>query len=178
MVTIVLLHDVMSSQVEFRRNQRDLEDLGYKVIALDLPGHGGRPVVAGSANSLDSMALDVAGRLDESVAHLVVGHSLGAIVGLRLARLRPGLVSGVLLEDPPGMASNDASRVAAEVARAVLRARVDPHGEVTKLLMEGSSWTRDTAEDAIRSRQLVDVPAVVRFLRSHRFASSLIPLEA
>lgn len=121
--------------------------------------------------------LDVAGRLDGSVAHLVVGHSLGAIVGLRLARSRPDLVSGVVLEDPPGMASNDASRVAAEVARAVLRARVDPHGEVTKLLMEGSSWTRDTAEDAIRSRQLVDVPAVVRFLRSYRFASSLIPLR-
>jgi non-heme chloroperoxidase len=84
MNTILLLHGVMSSAVNFRRNQRDLEDLGWSVVALGLPGHGSRNTAAGSADSVDGMALDVAARLDSRPAHLVVGHSLGAIVGLRL----------------------------------------------------------------------------------------------
>jgi pimeloyl-ACP methyl ester carboxylesterase len=42
MDTILLLHGVMSSAINLRRNQRDLEDLGWPVVMLDLPGHGGR----------------------------------------------------------------------------------------------------------------------------------------
>jgi len=38
MHTILLLHGVMSSRIDFRRNQRDLEDLELSVLAMDLPG--------------------------------------------------------------------------------------------------------------------------------------------
>lgn len=183
MHTILLLHGVMSSRIDFRRNQRDLEDLGCDVAAMDLPGHGGRQVVAGSADSLDCMALDVAARLDGTVAHLVVGHSLGALVGLCLARLRPDLVSGVVLEDPPGLASNDPTQVATDVEIAARRARADPDGEVTNLLRDRSTWTRPAAEDAIRSRQAVDASSIARFLRTQRWdlpalvAESPVPVQ-
>lgn len=183
MHTILLLHGVMSSRIDFRRNQRDLEDLGCHVVAMDLPGHGGRRVVAGSADSLECMALDVAGRLDDRASHLVVGHSLGALVGLRLARLRPDLVGGVVLEDPPGLASNDPARVADDVELAAQRARADPDREVTNLLMAGSSWTRPAAEDAIHSRQAVDTSSIARFLRTQRWdlpalvAESPVPVQ-
>src|SRR5882757_1500066 len=169
MHTILLLHGVMSSRIDFRRNQGDLEDLELSVLAMDLPGHGDRRIVAGSANSLDRMALDVAGRLDDRIAYLVVGHSLGALVGLCLARLRPDLVSGVVLEDPPGLASNDPARVAAEVEIATRRARADPDGEVTKLLSGGSTWTRPAAEDSVHSRQAADASSIARFLRTQRW---------
>lgn len=129
MYTILLLHGVMSSRTEFRSNQRDLEDLGWPVESVDLPGHGNRRVAAGSASSLDRMALDVADRLDDRTTYLVGGHSLGALVALRLALLRPSLVGGVVLEDPPGQASNDPARVADDVEQAVQRARADPDRE-------------------------------------------------
>lgn len=183
MHTILLLHGVMSSRIDSQHNQRDLEDLGCHVVALDLPGHGDRRVAAGSADSLDRIALDVAARLDDRAAHLVVGHSLGALVGLCLARLRPDLVSGVVLEDPPGLASNDPARVATEVELAAQRARAAPDREVTNLLMGGSTWTRLAAEDAIRSRQAVDASSIGWFLRTQPWdlpalvAESPVPVQ-
>ena len=86
-----------------------------------------------------------------------------------LARLRPDLVSGVVLEDPPGLASNDPAQVATEVEIAAQRARSDPDGEVTNLVTGGSTWTRLDAEDAIRSRQALDASAIARFLRTQRW---------
>ncbi|MBE1609845.1 alpha/beta fold hydrolase [Actinopolymorpha pittospori] len=169
MNTILLLHGVMASAVNFQRNQRDLEDLGWRVVNLDLPGHGSRRPAAGSADSVDGMALDVAARLDDRAAHLVVGHSLGAIVGLRLARLRPDLVSAVVLEDPPGLASMDPAQVAVEVSVAAQRARSDPAGEIAALLRSRSSWSREAAEDAIRSRADFDASTISWFLTTQRW---------
>lgn len=167
MNTILLLHGVMSSAVNLRPNQRDLEDLGWTVVAVDLPGHGNRPA-AGSADSIDGITLDVAAQLDGG-PYLVVGHSLGAIIGLRLARLRPDLVRGLVLEDPPGLAAIDPSDVAAEVAAAAHRARRDPAGEMAALLRSGSAWTPEAAEDAVRSRAAIDVSAIEHFLTTQRW---------
>lgn len=167
MNTILLLHGVMSSAVNLRRNQRDLEDLGWAVVAVDLPGHGNR-VVARSAVTIDGMARDVAAQLD-SRSHLVVGHSLGAIVGLRLARLRPDLVSAIVLEDPPGLASIDPSHVATEVTATAHRANCDPAGEIAALLQSGSTWTPEAAEDAVRSRAAIDASMIETFLTTQRW---------
>ncbi|WP_152363933.1 alpha/beta fold hydrolase [Microlunatus speluncae] len=167
MNTILLLHGVMSSAGNLRRNQRDLEDLGWTVLAVDLPGHGNRPA-AGSADSIDGMALDVAAQLDGR-SYVVVGHSLGAIVGLRLAQLQPDLVSGVVLEDPPGLASINPFDVATEVIAAAHHARNDPAGEVAALLQSGSAWTPEAAEDAVRSRAAIDTSAIEHLLTTQRW---------
>lgn len=136
-------------------------------MTVDLPGHGNRPA-AGSADSIDGMALDVAAQLDGR-SYVVVGHSLGAIIGLRLARLRPDLVSGIVLEDPPGLASIDLSDVATEVVAAAHRARNDPTGEMAALLRSGSVWTPEAAEDAVRSRAAIDASAIEHFLTTQRW---------
>lgn len=169
MNTILLLHGVMSSAVNLRRNQRDLEDLGWTVLALDLPGHGTRHAAAGPADSIDGMACDVAAQLDDRPTYLLVGHSLGAIVGLRLAHLRPDLISAIVLEDPPGLASIDPTQVAAEVTTAAQRARRDPTGETEALLQNGSTWTREAAEDAVRSRAATDAPTITHLLTTERW---------
>jgi hypothetical protein len=52
-------------------------------IVPELPGHGGSP---GAANySFGGIAAAIAGVLDRSKEHIVVGHSLGGVVGLVLA---------------------------------------------------------------------------------------------
>jgi pimeloyl-ACP methyl ester carboxylesterase len=52
-------------------------------LAPDLPGHGGSPPLA--AYSFDSLAAEVASIVPASAPVVVLGHSLGGVVGLALA---------------------------------------------------------------------------------------------
>ena len=90
---------------------------GRRVIALDLPGHGGSPGpapadVAGHARSvlglLDALGLEVAA---------VAGHSMGGAVALTLALEAPARVAGLCLV-------GTGARL--RVSRAVLQATADP----------------------------------------------------
>ena len=76
----------------------------FRVLALDLPGHGGSsPLPRGSsmadfaAVAEDVLAAEAAGPA------LVAGHSFGGLVALRLAHRRPDLVRGLLLAAPAGI---------------------------------------------------------------------------
>jgi pimeloyl-ACP methyl ester carboxylesterase len=89
-----------------------------RVIVPDLPGHGGSDPL-GTASSVDPYAeavLRVAEAEGASPAPWV-GHSLGGLLALRAAVLRPDAVSGVVLAAGAGISS--ATR-AAEVTLAVL----------------------------------------------------------
>src|SRR5262249_5318621 len=64
-------------------------------LAPDLPGHGGSPPLA--AYTFDGFAGAVAGILPRSARTVVLGHSLGGVVGLALAGGRfPVAVQAVL----------------------------------------------------------------------------------
>jgi pimeloyl-ACP methyl ester carboxylesterase len=52
-------------------------------LAPDLPGHGGSPPLA--AYTFDSLAAEVAGIISPGAPVVVLGHSLGGVVGLALA---------------------------------------------------------------------------------------------
>src|SRR5690349_8610643 len=52
-------------------------------IAPDLPGHGGSPALAGY--TFDGFAAAVAAIVQPSARTVVLGHSLGGVVGLALA---------------------------------------------------------------------------------------------
>src|SRR5450755_1684931 len=73
----------------------------YRVIALDLPGHGESRAPA--AYTIDGMAADVAalGRDLGLRRGVLVSHSMGAMVALALTRQAPELVSAVIMVDPP-----------------------------------------------------------------------------
>ena len=79
----------------------------HRVIAVDLPGHGGSAAPPRGTSTAD-LAASVAAVLEaESVeGAIVAGHSLGGLVSLRLARTRPELVRGLLLVSPAGIASS------------------------------------------------------------------------
>jgi len=76
---------------------------GRPLVIPDLPGHAGSDPLP-AARSLTPYADVVAGLLDGSAG--VVGHSMGAVVALRLAERRPDLVAGLVLAAPAGISSS------------------------------------------------------------------------
>lgn len=79
----------------------------HRVLALDLPGHGGSQRFARRVG-VAAFAHVVAGALRaEGIERaLVVGHSFGGLVALRLAHRASGLVRALLLCAPAGITSS------------------------------------------------------------------------
>lgn len=84
---IVLLHGVGLDRRMWGETSTLLEAMGYRVVALDLPGHGSRPPLR-SRTSLGELAADIEARLPDGECHLV-GFSLGALIGQQLAVSSP-----------------------------------------------------------------------------------------
>ena len=78
----------------------------YRLIVPDLPGHGGSTPLAAAPN-LAGFADRVASILEreDAAGALVVGHSMGGIVALRLAARRPELVRGLVLAAAAGIST-------------------------------------------------------------------------
>ena len=72
---------------------------GYRVVALDLPGHGKSEGPA--LDSIDAMADWIARLIETSAAHAkevtVVGHSMGSLVGMSLAARHPERIDRLVL---------------------------------------------------------------------------------
>ena len=98
--TLVFLHG-WSCDRSFFAPQFDFFSKTHRVVSVDLPGHGKSEVPEEYA--FEAFADDVAelaGGL--GLARIVaVGHSLGALVALALARQTPQLVAAVVMIDPP-----------------------------------------------------------------------------
>jgi magnesium chelatase accessory protein len=89
--TILLIHGAGGAVVSFRDLMPDLAR-DFRVVAVDLPGHGMTRAGTRQRQGLDPMAEDLASLLaaERIVPAIVVGHSAGAAVALRLAqRLDP-----------------------------------------------------------------------------------------
>ena len=93
-----------------------LAQRGWRVTAIDLPGHAG-DVHRDGALDLDAL-VDGVGRASTAPVDLLVGHSLGAIVALGLLARDPGVARAVVLEEPPGTCRHRPGR-----ARRLHRAR-------------------------------------------------------
>jgi 3-oxoadipate enol-lactonase len=78
-----------------------------RVLVPDLPGHGGSSPFPGPPVRVDPYAERLADLLDAPA--VIVGHSFGAVVGLRLAARRPDLVRGLVLAGAAGIASSTRS---------------------------------------------------------------------
>ena len=100
---VVLTHGVLMTRRLHRELARRLAREGFRVITLDLLGHGGsdRPTESWRYSMTDSARQVVAllDHLDIDKA-VVGGTSLGANVSLEVAVLAPERVSGLLIEMP------------------------------------------------------------------------------
>lgn len=120
--TAVLVHGITADTNSWWRTAPELVRQGYRVVAVDLPGHGRSPRSA--AYDLDAMTDAVAEALPER-PDLAVGHSLGALLlAGALPRLRPRRVVYV---DPAWAAPPD--EATAKAMTDALRAQKDWNSE-------------------------------------------------
>jgi pimeloyl-ACP methyl ester carboxylesterase len=159
----VLVHGVTSSSRTWWRVGPALAERGYRVLAVDLRGHGSSPrAVAGL--SLADLAADVAETVEGPV-DLLVGHSLGALVALELVGRRPGFARRLVVEDPPGPASVDWAEVAAAIEADTRRAVTDPGGLLRDLEAANPAWPPGQAERRVADLADCDGRAVAAALR-------------
>jgi pimeloyl-ACP methyl ester carboxylesterase len=114
---VVLVHG-LGGTIENWRGLAPPLAADHRVVVPDLPGHGGSAPLP-EARTVDALAASVLAIADaEEIRRAVwIGHSLGGVVALRAAALRPDAVRGVVLAAAAGIGS--ASR-AARVTLAVL----------------------------------------------------------
>jgi pimeloyl-ACP methyl ester carboxylesterase len=94
---VVLLHGFLGSSQLWEKTIADLSK-SYRVIAIDLPGHGKTPCF-GYAHSMDLMAKCVKAVMDSLrlKKYVIIGHSMGGYAGLAFADLFPDHLKGLCL---------------------------------------------------------------------------------
>ena len=109
---LVLIHGLGSSRTVWALLTPALA-ASFEVIAVDLPGHGGTPWIAGTAMDPRSLADSVRATLDALKiprVHLL-GNSLGGWVALELAAGSPDRVASVTALAPGGMRETPLTKI-------------------------------------------------------------------
>jgi pimeloyl-ACP methyl ester carboxylesterase len=97
---ILLLHDLGSSGDSWR-HVAPLLGQRFRVVAIDLRGHGGSSHT--TDYSFEAMRVDIIRLLDALgfLGVIAIGHSMGGLVAYLLAATRPDLVRALVLEEIP-----------------------------------------------------------------------------
>jgi magnesium chelatase accessory protein len=107
-VPIVLVHGLSGAACNWRGLVGHLAPR-FRLLVPDLPGHGASAPLPATAG-LDAFAerVELIARREQFDAPVIVGHSLGALVALRLATRSPSLVRGLVLAAAAGISSTRA----------------------------------------------------------------------
>jgi len=166
-----LLHGVVSSAGTWWRTGPALAGLGWDVTAVDLPGHGEgpRPATATGAGEgpgpLHELAAGALGSLPPGV-HVLVGHSLGAVVALTIASLHPGFANGLVLEDPPAPSAQDGEAMADMLELGHQAVLDDREAYAASLRSANPGWAPGDLDQAVGAMESCDVAAVAGALRA------------
>jgi pimeloyl-ACP methyl ester carboxylesterase len=172
----VLVHGVTSSSRTWWRVGPALADRGYRVLAVDLRGHGASPRAEAGLSAAD-LADDVAetvgavtagspGMAAQPPVDLLVGHSLGALVALEVVGRRPGFARRLVAEDPPGSASVDWAALADGVEADTSRAVTAPDALRRDLVAANPAWPPGEAERRVADLADCDGQAIAAAFRS------------
>jgi 2-succinyl-6-hydroxy-2,4-cyclohexadiene-1-carboxylate synthase len=144
----------------------------FRVVTVDLPGHGRSAFAAASRMTVERTADDLAAillRLDASPAS-VVGYSLGARIALRLAIAHPRTVDRLVLESPSAGIATRADREARRAADAALADRLERDGIAAFV----TAWERNP----VFATHAAVAPALVARQRAIRLANDPAGLAA
>ena len=155
----MLVHGFGADLNAWMFNQPALAE-GRRVVALDLPGHGGsvKEVGAGDAESFAAAITDAVAALGIERFHLV-GHSMGGAIALVLAGTMPDRVASLTLLAPAGLGPE------------INGAFIDGFVKVTRrreaqellaaLVHDPSLISRAMVEETLRYKRLDGVPAAL-----------------
>jgi pimeloyl-ACP methyl ester carboxylesterase len=160
---VALVHGVMALAETWWRIGPALASHGWRVVAVDLPGHGG-DVDRDGPLDLDALVDGAAARLDGPV-DLLVGHSLGAIAALGLLGRDAGAARAVVLEEPPGPGAIDLGALAAVIVHDAAAVRVDRAPLVAREREANPRWDPGDVERSVRGIEEADCDAIVAALR-------------
>lgn len=104
---VVLLHGYLGSKEIWQKSIQDLSK-SYRVIAIDLPGHGATPNI-GYVHSMELMAKCVKKVMDDLrlKKYVIIGHSMGGYAALAFAELFPENLKGLCLFHSTALADSD-----------------------------------------------------------------------
>jgi len=144
----------------------------FRVVTVDLPGHGRSGFAEPSRMTVERTADDLAAilsRLDASPA-AVVGYSLGARIALRLAIAHRHAVTRLVLESPSAGIADAAERAARRGADRALADRIERDGIADFV----TTWERSP----VFATHAAAAPALVARQRAIRLASDPAGLAA
>jgi pyruvate dehydrogenase E2 component (dihydrolipoamide acetyltransferase) len=157
---VVLIHGFGGDLDSWMFNQPDLAK-DHRVVAFDLPGHGGSPkdVGPGGIDDLAATIADAIAKLDLADFHLV-GHSLGGAVAVKLAAQLPQRCRSLSLIAPAGLSERIDSDyisdfIAATRSREIQRC-------LARLFADPTVVTREMAEAVARYKRLDGVEEALR----------------
>ncbi|MBG6223828.1 pimeloyl-ACP methyl ester carboxylesterase [Arthrobacter sp. CAN_A2] len=145
--TVLLLHGVFMDHTLWDDVLKLRSDI--RAVILDMPGHGTSDPAG--LTSLDAAMDAVTATLtaEDAPPVVIVGHSWGGMVGLRLAVARPDLVRGLVLSNTPLVRTHGPTRIGFQAQRALLAAGFPP-----------TAYGRMAARSLIGPEYLVDHPDV------------------
>jgi pimeloyl-ACP methyl ester carboxylesterase len=166
---VILVHGITGWWRTWWRAAPALAARGWRVVAVDLRGHGASPPIEGVATA-GSLADDLEATMASlglASVHALVAHSLGAAVVMELGHRRPDLARRLVLEDPPGQTRADDHEFQATIERETLAARREPEAEVRRELAENPEWEPEDARQNVEGRALCDLDGILASLRSN-----------
>jgi cis-3-alkyl-4-acyloxetan-2-one decarboxylase len=101
---VILLHGIGRTRSVWRHVVEGLNFFSYRIIAFDLLGFGASPKPAWPDYNIDDHARAVIASLNRMRLKrpaIIVGHSMGALVAVRVAKLRPDIVKHLVLYEMP-----------------------------------------------------------------------------
>lgn len=177
----VLVHGVTGWHRTWWRVGPALAERGWRVVAVDLRGHGRSPRIAGHT-TVPEMSDDLAATIEAlgTAADALIGHSLGGAVSAELGFTRPDLVRRLVLEDPPAITRADDVAWQESLDREMRAAVDDPEGEVRRELAANPAWLEEDARQDVEGRRLADRQGLLATFRRETGARvlELAPLLA
>lgn len=163
---VVLLHGFLGSQQIWEQTISNLSK-SYRVIAIDLPGHGGSDCF-GYVHSMELLAKSVKAVMDSLrlKKYVIVGHSMGGYAGLAFADLFPDNLKGLCLFHSSAYADSDDKK--RDRTRSIRVVKANHHiytTEVIKNLFATKNAKYLKSEISLRKKLQLKSPSALSSLR-------------